>query len=239
MKNVRLKTCCGVLAAAAWILFGITGVIRWIAGDSGLLGTEMLRAAPPEATGLRTEDYAGVAVMTADFLTGKQEAFRYVVAQGTGSGTACARTEVFQPHEAAHMADCRQLIRLDTGICMVSGIAALLLTAAGLFRWEGREGFQRGMLWGLRGTAAAAGVLLAWALADFDGLFVAFHHLAFPQGGWLLNPKTDLLIRLMPTAFFVRLGIRGLLRFAALPVVLAACAHAARRKTIAGTRDKE
>ena len=177
--------------------------------------------------------------MTADFLTGKQEAFQYVVAQGTGSGTACARTEVFQPHEAAHMADCRQLIRLDTGICMVSGIAALLLTAAGLFRWEGREGFQRGMLWGLRGTAAAAGVLLAWALADFDGLFVAFHHLAFPQGGWLLNPKTDLLIRLMPTAFFVRLGIRGLLRFAALPVVLAACAHAARRKTIAGTRDKE
>ena len=106
----------GILAAVAWIVFGITGVVRWIAGDGGLMGAEMLRTAPPEVTGLPESDYAGVGVMTADFLTGKQEKFQYVVAQSIGNGTACARTEVFQPHEAAHMEDCRKLIRLDTDL---------------------------------------------------------------------------------------------------------------------------
>lgn len=229
----------GILAAVAWILFGVTGVIRWIAGDGGLLGAEMLRTAPPEVTGLPESDYAGVGVMTADFLTGRQENFQYVVAQSAGNGTACARTEVFQPHEAAHMEDCRKLIRLDTVVCVGSGLAALLFTGVGCFSRKGREGFFRGLLRGLRGMAAVAGVLLVWALVDFDGLFVTFHRVAFPQGGWLLDTRTDLLIRLMPIGFFIRLGLRGLLRFAAVPVILAACGHLGRRKTIVQTRDAQ
>lgn len=219
----------GILAAVAWIVFGITGVVRWIAGDGGLMGAEMLRTAPPEVTGLPENDYAGVGVMTADFLTGKQEKFQYVVAQSIGNGTACARTEVFQPHEAAHMEDCRKLIRLDTVVCIVSGIAAVLLTLAGFLPRKGRESFAQGVLWGLRGMAAVVCVFLVWALIDYDGLFVTFHLVAFPQGGWLLDSRTDLLIRLMPTEFFIRLGLRGLLRFVALPVILAVCAHIVRK----------
>ena len=209
----------GVLAAVAWIMFGITGVIRWIAGDGGLLAAEMLRTAPPETTGLPEKDYPGVCEMTAEFLTGKRETFQYVVARGTPDGTACARTEVFQPHEAAHMEDCRGLIRLDTAICIGSGIAALLLAAAGLYRREGRGIFLRGVLWGMRIMAVIAAALGIWALADFDGLFVTFHLVAFPQGGWLLDSRTDLLIRLMPITFFVRLGIRGLIRFAVFLII--------------------
>ncbi len=219
----------GVLAALAWMIFGITGAVRWIAGDGGLMGAEMLRTAPPETTGLPESDYAGVGVMTADFLTGKQAVFQYAVARGNGTGTACARTEVFQAHEAAHMEDCRKLIRLDTVICIGSGIAALLLTAAGFLPRKGREGFAQGVLWGLRGMAAAVLVFLVWALIDYNGLFVTFHLVAFPQGGWLLDSRTDLLIRLMPTEFFIRLGVHGLLRFAALPVILAVFAHIARK----------
>ena len=219
----------GVLAALAWMIFGITGVVRWIAGDGGLMGSEMLRTAPPETTGLPESDYAGVGVMTADFLTGKQEVFQYAVARGSGNGTACARTEVFQAHEAAHMEDCRKLIRLDTVVCIGSGIAALLLTAAGFLPRKGRAGFAQGVLLGLRGMAAVVLVFLVWALIDYNGLFVTFHLVAFPQGGWLLDSRTDLLIRLMPTEFFIRLGLHGLLRFAALPVILAVFAHVARR----------
>ena len=45
--------------------------------------------------------------------------------------------------------------------------------------------------------------LVVWGAADFEGLFVLFHRLSFDNGLWLLNPQTDLLIRLMPTSFFV------------------------------------
>jgi integral membrane protein (TIGR01906 family) len=209
-----MKKVLGTLAAVCWLVFGITGAIRWTAGDGGLLAAEMLQAAPPETSGLPEGEYPGVGTMTAEYLTGKREAFLHTV-QGT---------EVFQEHEAAHMADCRDLIRLDTIVCILCGTAALLLTACGLWRRDGRRDFLRGAVYGMLGTAGIVLIFGTWAAVNFNGLFVTFHKVAFRNDGWLLNPKTDLLIRLMPTAFFVRLGIRGLLRFAAVPAVMAAAA---------------
>ncbi|MBQ8074276.1 MAG: DUF1461 domain-containing protein, partial [Clostridia bacterium] len=74
---------------------------------------------------------------------------------------------------------------------------------------------RRGMLATLRGLGAAAAVLVLWAVLNFDGLFVTFHRLAFTNDLWLLNPRTDLLIRLMPEEMFVDLGLKGLCAFAA------------------------
>jgi integral membrane protein (TIGR01906 family) len=207
-----MKKVLGTLAAVCWLVFGITGAVRWTAGDGGLLAAEMLQAAPPETSGLPEGEYPGVGTMTAEYLTGKREAFQYTV-QGA---------EVFQEHEAAHMADCRDLIRLDTIVCILCGTAALLLTACGLWRRDGRRDFLRGAVYGMLGTAGVVLIFGIWAAVNFNGLFVTFHKVAFRNDGWLLNPKTDLLIRLMPISFFVRLGLRGLLRFAAVPAVMAA-----------------
>ena len=207
-----MKKVLGTLAAVCWLVFGITGAVRWTAGDGGLLAAEMLQAAPPETSGLPEGEYPGVGTMTAEYLTGKREAFQYTV-QGA---------EVFQEHEAAHMADCRDLIRLDTIVCILCGTAALLLTACGLWRRDGRRDFLRGAVYGMLGTAGVVLIFGIWAAVNFNGLFVTFHKVAFRNDGWLLNQKTDLLIRLMPISFFVRLGLRGLLRFAALPAVMAA-----------------
>ncbi len=219
-----MKRLFGIIAAVCWLIFGITGVIRWIAGDGGLMTAEMLKAAPPEVTGLPEKDYPGVGIMTAEYLTGKRAEFQYTVVQETGDGTADAGTEVFQDHEAAHMADCRGLIRLDTAVCIGCGFAALLFTAAGLIRREGRRAFLQGILWGMCGVAGVAVILGIWALVNFDGLFVTFHRVAFRNDGWLLDARTDLLIRLMPITFFVRLGVVGLIRFAGMPAVMAAAA---------------
>lgn len=207
-----MKKVLGTLAAVCWLVFGITVAVRWTAGDGGLLAAEMLQAAPPETSGLPEGEYPGVGTMTAEYLTGEREAFQYTV-QGA---------EVFQEHEAAHMADCRDLIRLDTIVCILCGTAALLLTACGLWRRDGRRDFLRGAVYGMLGTAGVVLIFGIWAAVNFNGLFVTFHKVAFRNNGWLLNPKTDLLIRLMPISFFVRLGLRGLLRFAALPAVMAA-----------------
>lgn len=221
-----MKKVLGTLAAVCWLVFGITGAVRWTAGDGGLLAAEMLQAAPPETSGLPEGEYPGVGTMTAEYLTGKREAFQYTV-QGA---------EVFQEHEAAHMADCRDLIRLDTIVCILCGTAALLLTACGLWRRDGRRDFLRGAVYGMLGTAGVVLIFGIWAAVNFNGLFVTFHKVAFRNDGWLLNPKTDLLIRLMPISFFVRLGLRGLLRFAAVPAVMAAAVWIGLKK--ADTKDR-
>ena len=90
----------------------------------------------------------------------------------------------------------------------------LAVTPQAISRWESGVGYPAiDYLPDLAGFFGIAAVLGIWAAVDFDGLFVTFHRVAFPQGGWLLDPRTDLLIRLMPVSFFIRLGVIGLLRF--------------------------
>ena len=84
---------------------------------------------------------------------------------------------------------------------------------------EVRE-LARGLLWGLRAVVLIAVILVIWAVADFNGFFITFHRIAFTNDGWLLNPRTDMLIRLMPEEFFISLGIRGALWALIAPVAL-------------------
>ena len=200
----RLAGAAGFLLAWAAILFAVAAAVYDIAGNGDLLAKEMLRHAPPAKTALPEAEYAGVGRMTAAWLTGREETFQYTFSDEAGNNFLC-----FQPHEAAHMADCRDLIGLAGRLRLVFGGALLALAGAGVILRSERKVFARGMLRGL-GAAAGAGLLIAlWALFDFDGLFTAFHRLAFTNEGWLLDPRTDLLIRLMPTEFFEALGLRG------------------------------
>ena len=50
---------------------------------------------------------------------------------------------------------------------------------------------------------AFVAILTLLAAMDFDRLFILFHQIAFTNNLWLLNPQTDLLIRLMPTQLFI------------------------------------
>ena len=222
----RAARAAGTLFAGLVILFTAAAAVYGVATDGRLLAAEMLRHAPPEATGLPEAEYPGVGVMTASFLAGEEPDFQYVF-EAAGGTYQC-----FLPHEAAHMADCRRLIRLAGTLCWVAGGAVLAL-AAGMLPRKSRRDFVRGALCGLRMTGALGAALLLWGAVDFDGLFTAFHRLAFPNGGWLLDPRTDLLIRLMPTAFFTDLAVRILLYMLAAGILAGLAARITLRFGIA------
>ena len=169
----------------------------WLMGtSSGFMLASMRRYAPPETTGLYPEEYEPVARMTCDYLSGKNPVFQY-----ERELPDSAVFPLFHSYEQAHMADCRALFQLDRILCVAS--AALLLLSAGcaLFTKDGKE-TARGMRWGLGMTTGDIALLAIWSVWNFDGLFITFHKLAFTNQLWLLNPRTDLLIRLMPTPFF-------------------------------------
>ena len=78
--------------------------------------------------------------------------------------------------------------------------------------------------------AAAAGVVGGMMnAAGFGAVFVGLHRLIFTNSNWLLNPATDILIRMMPQALF-ETALRDVLgQFAlafALAVLLLAAAYA-------------
>jgi len=229
-RSVQSVRICGAVLAAALVLALITGIIRGFAGSSALFLHEMERFAPPEKTGLPEAEYPGMAAHIADYLAGRKDSFQYEVNLPDIGPRAC-----FHDHELAHMADCRGLIRLDGIVCAVSLILAAL--AAGLLIRRRKEGFReafRGAKKALLALSAAAAGFLLWAAVSFDGLFLTFHRVAFTNDLWLLNPRTDLLIRLMPEEMFVDLGLKGLGVFAAGLAVLLTAGWLIRRRCGAG-----
>lgn len=223
--HTRFSVVLGFLLVWVMIVFAAAAAARGIAGNGKLLAGKMLRYAPPETTRLPEGEYAGVGEMTAGYLTGKTETFQYSWTEENGN-TFLA----FRPHEAEHMADCRELIRLAETLAWWLGGAGLALSAAAFLLRKNRRDTGKGMLWGLGTAAGACAVLLAWGLVNFDGLFITFHLLAFTNDGWLLDPRTDLLIRLMPETLFIDLGTRVLVWMFAAAAAAGIAAFLLRRK---------
>lgn len=101
------------------------------------------------------------------------------------------------------MADVQGLFRLcDTQVwVLIAAVTVAVLAGCRLLRDERLLRAFRRMLLCVLGIAAGIAIL---ACIDFDGAFTLFHRIAFTNDLWLLDPRTDLLIRLMPTGFFIR-----------------------------------
>ncbi len=55
---------------------------------------------------------------------------------------------------------------------------------------------------GLAALLLPLGAFAVWAAVDFSSAFTFFHETLFTNDLWLLNPETDLLLRLLPEQFF-------------------------------------
>ncbi len=114
---------------------------------------------------------------------------------------------VFNERERAHMVDVRALFELSRRVRRILFLAgACLLLAAALFP-ERRAWVP--LSWGiLLSWLAAALCLGVGMLVGFDELFLRFHHLFFTNDLWLLDPRTDAMIRMLPQGFFEQIVLR-------------------------------
>ena len=202
------------------ILLALSMAVGCLAASAYLLGTGnmtmrilMERCAPPEDTGLPAEEYASVVDMITRYLKGGNDAFQHIF---TVDGTEYA---AFNQKEQQHMADVQDLFRLCRFVAWVGWGVVLFggLSARRKLDWRT---FRRTLI-AILGVVTA---LILLACIDFNSLFVLFHKVAFTNDLWLLNPQTDLLIRLMPTQFFISyaaiiggfwlIGMAGLLVYA-------------------------
>jgi integral membrane protein (TIGR01906 family) len=117
---------------------------------------------------------------------------------------------LFNERELAHMEDVQALMRL------VFRVQALALGYVGLYTLGGLAVGRRAFLplaakvlvAGAGLTLGVIGVLGALAATDFSEVFVQFHLISFSNDLWLLDPRTDNLIRLFPQEFFLDAAMR-------------------------------
>ncbi len=153
---------------------------------------------------------------------------RALAAYLKGDEGALAATGAFNARELAHMQDVAGLFILLRRTLALLAPAAAALIALGLYlHGPGRLRAARNASLAAGGILAlAAGVFILWAALDFRGLFLAFHGVAFQNDLWVLDPATDVLIRICPEGMFrdmaARVAIYTLAFALCLPAVFSA-----------------
>lgn len=123
--------------------------------------------------------------------------------------------ELFNAKEKAHMIDVKNLFVLSKKVNFAFFLIIMLILI--FYVAYDKEGMRK---YFLKYCAITLSIVLgAWiiiavlAAIDFDTFWTAFHQVFFRNELWLLNPETDLLIRMMPQRFFVRIVIHIAGRF--------------------------
>lgn len=138
--------------------------------------------------------------------------------------------EFFNDREKAHMVDVLNLflggllLRKVGVVLMVISVFVLIVTKG---NWKSI--LPKSFLIGTGsfvGITAIAGVAF---MTDFNKYFVMFHHIFFDNDLWLLDPRTDLMIRMLPEGFFMdmvmRIGVIFLLMMGILLVISVAMVY--------------
>lgn len=117
--------------------------------------------------------------------------------------------EFFNGREIAHMEDVRGLfiggLRLRL-ICLAVIVICLAVMAA--TRANLRHVLPRAVCAGTGLFFAGVCILAAVIFSDFSKYFIVFHHIFFDNDLWILDPRTDLLINIVPEPFFMDTAAR-------------------------------
>ena len=130
--------------------------------------------------------------------------------------------EFFNDREKAHMVDVQNLflggmdLRLGAVTVFVMALVVLAFTKA-----DWKKILPKSFLIGVSSFIAVVAILGGFIATDFNKYFVMFHHLFFNNDLWILDPYTDLLIRMLPEGFFFDMVIRiGVIFIIALALLL-------------------
>ena len=188
----------GWIAAVAIALLLITSTVRFAANSLPLYEALFERNGVPARTGISADGLADVGRQVQGYFNGRTEPLS-VTAVVDG-----IERDLFNADEVSHMADVKALF-LRT--YRVQTAAALLLAVLTLVAAQRRRSavYLTAAGWLRRGAILTAAIVLALgalSVVAFDQLFTAFHHLGFPQGNWLFDPRTDYLVRVFPLGFW-------------------------------------
>ncbi len=118
------------------------------------------------------------------------------------TGELTLPTLPMSPTGRIHFQEVKQIFSVIQILCLGCFAGSVF----GIVRqWRRR---QKGYLW-MTGilTLALPLVLGAFALFNWDGLFVAFHHLFFRNDYWLFDSATDPVILILPDTFFLHCAV--------------------------------
>lgn len=117
--------------------------------------------------------------------------------------------EFFNDREKAHMVDVQNLflggldLRLGAGAVLIGALIVIVFTKA-----DWKKLLPQSFLIGVAGFISLLGIFACLIAKDFHKYFFLFHEIFFDNDLWLLDPDTDLMIRMLPEGFFFDMVVR-------------------------------
>ena len=126
--------------------------------------------------------------------------------------------EVFGQREKDHMIDVRDLYLAARSVRTMAIVGVIVLVALlfVLMRSKAVPVLCRLFLIVSGGFLAGVAVIGIWAAVDFASFWTSFHHVFFTNDLWILDPRTDVLIMMVPEQFFSDLVTRIIIRFVSM-----------------------
>lgn len=118
----------------------------------------------------------------------------------------------FNHREIRHMEDVQYLFEYGFVLKKLSLLLSIIAIGTLLLRY-GKRSLGLAFFYGPFIWHGLFTLLFILSLLDFNRYFTYFHLIFFDNDLWLLNPKTDLLIQMLPENFFISIFIRIVLLF--------------------------
>jgi len=190
--------------------------VRAVGLDPQLYFDLQMKADILDEAGISKEDLLLLDVGLARYLGGKQADMDYRIE------VFGRMQQAFNDREIAHLEDCRKLFAPVRSAWL--NIALAIAGVALVFYGKKQKNALKAVWIAAAAFLLPIAILALWAAIDFSSAFTFFHRILFTNDLWLLNPETDLLIRICPQSMFANMGLRIALLSAAvllgLPLVV-------------------
>lgn len=135
---------------------------------------------------------------------------------------------IFNNREIDHMRDVRRLFDWMNRAKLTAGLLIILIMVSS----RKLKTLVMGAIYAGGLSLAMMGGLFVLMLTDFTAAFIRFHELFFSNDLWLLDPRTDRLIQMLPEGFFVDMGTMIVLSHLSIVLTIAIIAVYNGRKRI-------
>lgn len=228
--NKKTAAVLTAIAMAALVIATIIGTIFNTAMDTSFYAKWHEKLGISQVTGMSSDDLASAMEVCLLYLADDIDSM-YVEADVFGE-----KREVFNEREKTHMIDVKALYQgADTLKNICWAVAAVLFIAVlFLTRTENKIKYPRTMgraaLIAEGGSLALLGAIGAYVALDFNSFWTRFHGVFFTNDLWLLDPRTDIMIQMLPGELFNALVAKIVIKCVIALVVMAAVIWFATRK---------
>jgi len=181
-----------VLAVPALI---ISGVVNIFIGSTSLYKYGFNKYNISQVTNISKDQLDEAAVAMSGYLRGQSNTPQISV------NIRGEETPLYNSKELTHLADVRGITDVFR-IVLIASIILLLAVGVVLYITQSAGTLIKSLGYGAILTLLFTGIVVIWAIIDFDSLFYLFHILSFNNDLWLLDPTRDYLIMMFPQGFF-------------------------------------